>query len=121
MEALPLGEMRGAIYTRAGRPGVTAGFEEGRKRFAETFNRRSAAHEYLALARAESHFALFSRLWPWDHAGGALIEGEAGGRYACWDGSAYGPTRHTGGLLLAPDAASWKAIAELLLAPPAPS
>ncbi len=114
--ALPVAEMRGAIYAKAGRPGVSPRFEEMRRRFAETVNARCAGGEYMALARAESHFALFSRLYPWDHAGGALIHLEAGGTNACWDGTPYRPTRHTGGLLLAPDAASWAAIAELLLA-----
>jgi fructose-1,6-bisphosphatase/inositol monophosphatase family enzyme len=119
--AVPVAEMRGAIYAKAGRPGVSAAFDAARSRFAATFNNRCAGHEYLALARAESHFTLFSRLLPWDHAGGALIHAEAGGYNACWDGEAYRPTRHKGGLLLAPDAPSWEAIAALLLARPVPS
>ncbi len=111
----PLAEMRGAIYGKAGRPGISPRLDEVRQRFAGTTNSRCAGHEHLALARAESHFALFSRLLPWDHAAGALIHAEAGGYNACWDGTPYRPTRHTGGLLLAPDAASWTALAELLL------
>jgi fructose-1,6-bisphosphatase/inositol monophosphatase family enzyme len=113
--AAPLSEMRGAIYTRAGRPGVSPLLDDRRRLFAKTTNNRCAGHEYLALARGERHFALFSRLYPWDHAAGALIHTEAGGANACWDGTPYRPTRHTGGLLLAPDRASWDAIAALLL------
>lgn len=113
--AAPLAAMRGAIYAKAGRPGVSPHLDAMRRRFAATTNERCAGHEYLALARGESHFALFSRLYPWDHAGGALIHREAGGANACWDGTPYRPTRHSGGLLLAPDAASWQAIAALLL------
>ena len=117
--AVPLAEMRGAIFSKAGRPGVSPRLDEMRSRFAATVNERSAGHVYLALARAECHFALFSRLFPWDHAGGVLIHAEAGGCGACWDGTEYRPTRRAGGLLLAPDAASWQALAELLLAPAA--
>lgn len=112
----PLGEMRGALYAKAGRPGVSPNFDAARAQFAATFNRRCAGYEYLSLARGESHFTLFSRLFPWDHAAGALIHAEAGGYNACWDGTAYRPTRHAGGILLAPDAASWRAIAKLVLA-----
>lgn len=114
--AAPLAEMRGAIYAKAGRPGVSPHLDEAKRRFGKAVNERCAGHEYLALARAESHFALFSRLLPWDHAGGALIHREAGGFNACWDGTPYPPTRHTGGLLLAPDRESWAALAALLLA-----
>ena len=117
--AVPLGEMRGAIFTKAGRPGVSPRLEEARSRFAATINRRSAGHVYLELARAECHFALFSRLFPWDHAAGVLIHKEAGGYGACWDKTPYRPTLLKGGLLLAPDEGSWQALAALLLAPPA--
>jgi fructose-1,6-bisphosphatase/inositol monophosphatase family enzyme len=111
----PIANMRGAIYAKAGRPGVSPNLDAARGKFAATFNRRCAGYEYLSLARAESHFTLFSRLYPWDHAGGALIHAEAGGYNACWDGTPYRPTRHAGGILLAPDAASWRAIAALAL------
>lgn len=115
--AVPIEEMRGALYTKAGRPGISANFDEARRHFAATGNSRCAGHEYLAMARGETHFTLFSRLLPWDHAGGALIHAEAGGYNACWDGAEYKPTRHTGGLLLAPDRESWQTIAGLVLAP----
>ncbi|HYB10350.1 MAG TPA: inositol monophosphatase family protein [Alphaproteobacteria bacterium] len=111
-----IAEMRGAIYAKAGRPGVSQNLESVRGKFAATVNRRCAGCEYLSLARGESHFTLFSRLFPWDHAGGALIHAEAGGYNACWDGTPYRPTRHAGGILLAPDAPSWRAIAALTLA-----
>lgn len=112
----PLEAMRGAIYAKAGRPGVSPRLDEMKRRFRSTANNRCAGHEHLALARGENHFAMFSRILPWDHASGALIHQEAGGYNACWDGTAYGPTRQTGGLLLAPDRASWRGLAALLLA-----
>lgn len=111
----PLDGMRGAIYARAGRPGVSPRIDEMKRRFKRAIQDRCAGHEYLALARGESHFAMFSLLLPWDHAGGAFIHQEAGGYNACWDGTAYAPTRFTGGLLLAPDRAGWEELAALLL------
>jgi fructose-1,6-bisphosphatase/inositol monophosphatase family enzyme len=111
-----LDAMQGAIYSRADLPGVAAGLAELKRRYGNGGDRRCAGHEYLDLARGRSHFAMFSRLLPWDHAAGALIHREAGGYNACWDGTPYRPTRHEGGLLLAPDRPSWDALAGLLLA-----
>ena len=77
---------------------------------------RSAAHEYLRLARAEMHFVLWTKLMPWDHAAGVLIHREAGGYAAYLEGGAYAAGRiDASGLLLAPDAASWEALRRLLL------
>ena len=50
---------------------------------------------------------LYSRLMPWDHAAGALIHREAGGYSAQFDGLPYLPTRFGGGLICAPDEATW--------------
>ena len=110
-----LSAMRGALYAKAGRPGISPRLNEARRRFAGICYSRCAGCEYLALARGESHFALFTRLLPWDHAAGTLIHREAGGYHACLDGAPYRPTRHAGVLLLAPDQASWEAIAALVL------
>lgn len=114
-EPVPLSAMRGALYARAGRPGISPQLEQARLRFASTSYHRCAGCEYLALARGESHFALFTRLLPWDHAAGTLIHREAGGYHACLDGAPYRPTQHAGVLLLAPDQPSWEAIAALVL------
>jgi fructose-1,6-bisphosphatase/inositol monophosphatase family enzyme len=111
----PLAAMRGALYATAGRPGISPKLDEARRLFASTSYSRCAGCEYLALARRESHFALFTRLLPWDHAAGTLIHREAGGYHACLDGTPYRPTRQAGVLLLAPDLASWEAIAAQVL------
>jgi fructose-1,6-bisphosphatase/inositol monophosphatase family enzyme len=79
------------------------------------FDFRCAGHEYLALASGKAHFALYNRLYPWDHAPGQLIHREAGGFSARLDGSPYTPREIAGGLLLAPDAASWRILRELLV------
>jgi len=74
-----------------------------------------AGQEYLRLARGQIHFAQFWRIKPWDHAAGVLLHREAGGHAARINGEPYRPTDREGGLLLAPDAASWRALHDTLL------
>ena len=70
---------------------------------------RSAAHEYLRLAEGEIHYALFTKLMPWDHAAGVLIHAEAGGHAGYLDGTPYRPSAITKtALLLAPDPDFWR-------------
>jgi len=68
---------------------------------------RCAAHQYRMLAAGHCHFAVYHRLLPWDHAAGWLLHREAGGWSARLDGGAYSPAHTTGGLICAPDEASW--------------
>ena len=76
-----------------------------------------AGAEYLRLAEGETHFTLFTRLMPWDHVPGALIHQEAGGHPRCFDGRPYRADRYRDfGLLMAPDAESWQALHDTLLA-----
>ncbi|WP_262028095.1 inositol monophosphatase family protein [Microvirga sp. Mcv34] len=75
---------------------------------------RCAAHEYRMAAAGHSHFLVQSKLMPWDHAAGWLLHREAGGYSARFDGSPYRPTLHTGGIICAPDAESWRTIRETL-------
>jgi fructose-1,6-bisphosphatase/inositol monophosphatase family enzyme len=76
---------------------------------------RCAGHEYLRLARAETHYSLFTKMMPWDHAPGVLIHREAGGCGRTLDGAPYDPARRPSpALLLAPDEASWTALHETL-------
>jgi fructose-1,6-bisphosphatase/inositol monophosphatase family enzyme len=78
---------------------------------------RSAAHEYLRLARGEMHFMLSTKLMPWDHAAGVLIHREAGGHSAYLEGGDYTAARiGETGLLMAPDRDSWEALRRTLLA-----
>lgn len=71
-------------------------------------NYRVAGHDYRLFASGHTHFVCFNKLMPWDHHGGVLISQEAGGYAARFDGSPYEPTHRTGGLLLAPDAETWR-------------
>ncbi|MHB2166666.1 inositol monophosphatase family protein [Alsobacter sp. R-9] len=81
---------------------------------------RCAAHEYRLVASGNTHFVLFSKLMPWDHAPGWLLHREAGGYAARFDGSPYGVTHLDGGLIAAPDKDSWTALRDALLNPSEP-
>ncbi len=76
---------------------------------------RCSAHEYRMLAGGHCDFLVFNRLYPWDHAPGWLLHREAGGYAAQLDGRPYSPTRVDGGLICAPDQASWQDIRDTLL------
>jgi len=77
---------------------------------------RCAGLEYLRLVSGEMHFALFTKLLPWDHAAGVLLHREAGGHAAYIEGGAYEPAAiKRSGLLLAPDSDSWRKLHALLL------
>lgn len=76
---------------------------------------RCAAHEYRMAAAGHCHLLFYNKLMPWDHAAGWLLHREAGGYSAHFDGSAYRPTHLTGGLICAPDAASWRLARDALL------
>jgi fructose-1,6-bisphosphatase/inositol monophosphatase family enzyme len=70
------------------------------------------------LVTGEMHFALFTKLMPWDHAAGVLLHQEAGGYAGYLDGGAYEPAATTrSGLLLAPDPDSWSRLHVTLLGP----
>jgi fructose-1,6-bisphosphatase/inositol monophosphatase family enzyme len=89
-----------------------------RERLNAIKTRRCAAAEYLRLATGEMHFALFTKLMPWDHCPGVLIHAEAGGYNSYVEGGTYVPSQvHKSGLMLAPDEASWQSLYEILIAP----
>lgn len=78
---------------------------------------RCAAHEYRLTAGGHAHAQLYNRLMPWDHLPGWLLHREAGGYSARFDGSDYLPPHKDGGLICAPDRASWDALRATLLDP----
>jgi fructose-1,6-bisphosphatase/inositol monophosphatase family enzyme len=107
--------MSGALSLRFGNRQLARRIGGRSNLVGSVFNFRCAGHEYLALASGKAHFALYNRLYPWDHAPGQLIHREAGGFSARLDGSPYTPRETGGGLLLTPDAASWDALHQLLI------
>lgn len=82
---------------------------------ASAWDYRCAAAEYRMTADGHGHFLLFNKLMPWDHAAGVLLHHEAGGYSARLDGSPYAPTVTGGGLICAPDKATWQALHDHLL------
>ena len=76
---------------------------------------RCAAHEYRLAAGGHCHLLFYNKLMPWDHAAGWLLHREAGGYSAHFDGTPYRPTDLSGGLICAPDEASWQAARAALL------
>ncbi len=106
-EPAPLAEMSGVLGPRLTRHKPFSG------RFAGISNSKSCGIDYVRLAAGEIHFAYYRGLMPWDHAAGALLHAEAGGFSACLDGRPYRSCeRGVGGLLLAPDRATWQIIAD---------
>ena len=77
---------------------------------------RCSAHEYRMAATGACHVLFYNRLMPWDHAAGWLLHQQAGGYSAHFDGTAYLPAHTTGGLICAPDQASWHAVRDGLFA-----
>ena len=113
--AEPVGDMHGCV-SWSYMPGSLRDTVATRMaRLAATYNYRCAAHEYRLAATGACHVLAYGKLMPWDHLAGCLIHAEAGGFSAKFDGSPYRPTDTGGGLLLAPDAASWEALREALI------
>src|SRR5690606_22330409 len=84
-----------------------ASIKEARSEFRECVSLGCAAHEYLRIACGQAHFALYSRLKPWDHLPGTLIVQEAGGFVFMWDKGVYRPSNFDVGLIVANDEATW--------------
>lgn len=74
---------------------------------------RCAGHEYPLVARGERHFALFWRNLVWDHAPGALLVSEAGGKVVHLNGAPYDPCLSRAGLISAHNPAIADAVLRL--------
>ncbi|WP_119421539.1 inositol monophosphatase family protein [Desertibaculum subflavum] len=116
---VPLGEMEGIIGTTYLPEPLRSTVNGNLARLATSAYYRCAAHEYRMAAGGHCHVLLYNKLMPWDHAAGWLLHREAGGYAAHFDGTPYRPTRRTGGLICAPDEASWHVARDGLLTPSA--
>ena len=76
----------------------------------------SAAVEYTSMLEGRKDYVVYHRLLPWDHAPGALLVAEAGGRFRHADGGAYTPRRRYRTLLAARTADAWDAAHAALFA-----
>jgi fructose-1,6-bisphosphatase/inositol monophosphatase family enzyme len=113
-EGRPLREMTGVLYVGMRRaPALHARLKEIAGELGPTSFNRSAGTEYSGLASGRIHYAIFSRLLPWDHAPGDLIFREAGGHLAYWDGEPYRPSAARPlPVLLAPEEKTWRELRE---------
>lgn len=76
---------------------------------------RCAAEQYPRVILGTNDLALFWRTHVWDHAPGALIVTEAGGKVARFDGTPYDVTQTGKGLIAAASPAMWDKAAAILL------
>ncbi len=109
-----VGEMDGALSWRFMPEPTRSQVCARLPRLAGAWDYRCAAHQYRLAAAGSCHFLVFHRLMPWDHAAGELLYREAGGYVARLDGSPYSPASTTGGMIAAPDRASWTALRDAL-------
>lgn len=112
--AAPVSAMTGAISWTYVQEPERSMLSRNHAKFNAHFNFRCAAHEYRLVAAGSAHFLLYMKLTPWDHLPGMLIHAEAGGHSARIDGAPYVPSRMDGGVLVAPDKASWDEIKRTL-------
>ncbi len=112
---VPADRMTGAASWRYLSPELRDEVLPNLRLVAQVWDFRCAAHQYRMLAAGHCHFVMFNRLMPWDHLPGCLLHQEAGGYAAKFDGSAYVPGETTGGLICAPDRASWLDLRRALL------
>jgi fructose-1,6-bisphosphatase/inositol monophosphatase family enzyme len=119
LRARPSGsaELTGTLYTRLMPAAVLGSLNARPERLSFAESPQCAAFEYARLARGDRDFALYYRLFPWDHAPGALIVREAGGVACHSDGREYGARDAEPMLLVAPDAARWRAVRRALFEP----
>mmetsp|Transcript_27238 Transcript_27238/g.49862 ORF Transcript_27238/g.49862 Transcript_27238/m.49862 type:complete len:319 (-) Transcript_27238:3923-4879(-) len=110
-EPKPLGDMHGYMHIRLMTPPDQVLVFSKLHALGHVGSLRCSAHEYRLLATGAVDFVLTSNLNPWDHAAGALICAQAGGKSAMLDGSAYNATITSGYLLCAASEAVWTDVA----------
>jgi len=106
-DPVPVAEMDGFIGTNFLAEPLRGTVNGNLSRLGTTSSLRCAAHEYRMAAAGHCHLLFYNRLMPWDHAAGWLLHREAGGYSAHFDGTPYRPTHFSGGLICAPDEATW--------------
>ena len=107
--------MNGCVSWRYMAPDVQASVLRNLPNLGVSADYRCSAHQYRMLAGGHIDYLVFNRLLPWDHLPGVLLHQEAGGYAAHFDASRYIPGQVDGGLICAPDMASYAAIRRTLL------
>lgn len=115
-EALPMGEVRGAMPTRFLPPRARAAVEQRVAGLGQLLpGQHCAGREYPDIVAGVQHFVLFWRTLPWDHVPGTLFLREAGGVALRFDGSAYDPADERHGLLVAANESIWQTVRDTVL------
>lgn len=113
---VPVAEMTGGANWRFLPEPARTRIGQRLDRVAASYSYRCAAHEWRLIAGGHSHYLLYGKLMPWDHAPGWLLHQEAGGFSAHFDGSQYRPATKSVGLICTPDEASFHALRDAMLA-----
>ncbi|MEL7029683.1 MAG: inositol monophosphatase [Pseudomonadota bacterium] len=113
----PLSEFRGELNIGSFPDDLRGRAAAGAQALGEPYDHASAAHGYLAIARGEADFAVYGKIAPWDHAPGALLVRETGGRSAFLDAAEeYAPRPWPDRpLLTVADASMWEPLRAALL------
>ncbi len=109
-------KMRGSLNLAFAEEHHAASLFKALRRMPPVLEPRCVVQSYLYLASGRTDFALFHKMYPWDHAAGVLLHQEAGGHVRHFDGTAYAPHRQPFGnpLLVAPSEAGWRDLRNLL-------
>lgn len=86
-----------------------------RPRFRGFTRHTCAGHNYARLLRGDSDFLINFSTNPWDHLPGLALVAALGFHARRHDGRPLDPLDRSGGILVAPDAASWHQILDLLV------
>ncbi len=108
--------MSGTISVRFGNRALVGEIAQRSNKVGSVFSLRCAGQEYVNLAAGRTHFGMYHRLMPWDHAPGHLIHREAGGYGRRLNGDPYRPNVFDGGILLATCETAWHQLHDVLLA-----
>lgn len=110
-----LGDLHGAILTRYLEPGMAGRVAERTAAVGRIGSNPGAAGvQYPKMVEGDVDFTLYWRTLVWDHAPGALLVQEAGGRATRLDGSPYEPWGEQKGLLVSADAHTHEQVLRLL-------
>jgi fructose-1,6-bisphosphatase/inositol monophosphatase family enzyme len=112
---LKLAGMEGIVWSNGFLSRGLADPNAVRDRFGGYIKHQCAGHNYGRLFQGLSHFLINFSTHPWDHLPGLAIARAAGFHAARHDGAPFDPLDPRGGILVAPDEASWSEIHDALL------
>lgn len=114
----PISEMCGVLGPQGFLNRKLPSPERVRHHFKEFTKPVSAGQNYARLLTGEADFLINFSTLPWDHLAGIAITEAAGMHARRHDGQPFDPLDSTGGILVAPDEASWREILALLVPRP---